>query len=366
MQDDNIQKNPWRRKPWQAGLFSLLLPGLGQLYNGEPKKGALFFCLKLVIYQLSLLVMLHLTLTPVNIIIPTLIILFTYLYIIINAIRNAYRLGDGYQRKKYNKWYIYLAVYVIAGIVINLTVTHLNREMLMQAYKLPAGSMKETLQIGDHILVNKRLYRSTAPQRFDIIVFQYPWDDDRDFIKRVIALPGDQVEIRNDQVFVNGQSLEEPYLAAPARRRARPYHFGPLPVPKQGDVVEIRADRRLYINNQPVAMPAGDFRPNPFGPSLNGFQTFYRGLFPNPDATLERPVEPFQVAQDYYFTLGDNRHNSRDSRHWGFAPRSTIKGRAAIVYWSWNCHARSVSQHLRCIARLPKHVRWERLGKRLN
>ena len=254
----------------------------------------------------------------------------------------------------------------LESIVIAIILAVLMRQFVVQAFKIPSGSMQETLQIGDHILVNKFLYRFTRPKLSDVIVFKYPWENNRDFIKRIVALPGDLVEIRNEQVFINGKSMEEPYVA-PDGRRARPYHFGPLRVPKKGDEVEIRADRRLYINGESVAIPDGAFRPDDYGPPLSGFQTFYRGLFPNANATtLDRPVKPFKVDQDYYFTLGDNRNNSKDSRYWGFVKADRIKGKAFFIYWSWDCHARTIFQHVGCAAQLAQHVRWDRLGRLIN
>jgi len=253
----------------------------------------------------------------------------------------------------------------VESIVIAIVLAFVMRQFVVQAFKIPSGSMEETLQIGDHILVNKFIYRFSNPKLSDIIVFKYPWEEDRDFIKRIVAAPGDRIEIRNAQVFVSGEPLQEPYVA-PDSRHTRPYHFGPLHVPKKGDEVEIRADKRLYINGEPVAIPNGMFRPNDYGPSLSGFQTFYRTLFPNQDITLDRPVAPFKVDQDYYLTLGDNRNNSKDSRYWGFVKRDRIKGKAFFIYWSWDCRARKFTQHLQCATKLVQHVRWDRLGRLLN
>ncbi len=149
----------------------------------------------------------------------------------------------------------------------------------------------------------------------------------------------------------------EPY-AEYGPRRSRP-RFGPVVVPKKNDQVEIRADKRLYINGEPVDIPKGTysqgmFRPNDHGPPLSGFQTFYGSLFPK-GTTLDRPTEPITVDQDYYFTLGDNRDNSKDSRYWGFVKSDRIKGKAFFIYWSWNRRARHLAQH----------VRWDRLGQLL-
>jgi signal peptidase I len=165
------------------------------------------------------------------------------------------------------------------------------RSFVVQAFKIPSGSMEDTLLIGDHLLVNKFIYGLQVPgidgrfltirepRRGDIVVFEFPEDRDkafwqrRDFIKRVIGLPGDTVEVRDKQVFVNGQ----PYVA-------------PEAVYKDGTLLPGGRD------NMPVVkVPAG-----------------------------------------HYFMMGDNRDRSYDSRFWGFVSSTAIKGKAFVKYWSWD------------------------------
>jgi signal peptidase I len=236
------------------------------------------------------------------------------------------------------------------SIIFAIILAFVMRQFVVQAFKIPSGSMEQTLLIGDHILVNKFLYRFTSPKRFDVIVFVYPWEDDRDFIKRVIALPGERVQVRDRQVYVNEQPLREPY-ARYAPMRLREGDFGPVVVPKRGDTVEIRRDQHLYLNGKMITPPPGRFYPRDHGPALTGFETFYGALFP-PGTTLHHPVGPISVEHDYYFALGDNRDNSKDSRYWGFVRSTRIKGRAFFIYWSWNRYGR-----------LAQHIRWDRLGK---
>jgi signal peptidase I len=237
---------------------------------------------------------------------------------------------------------------ILFAIVLALVL----RQFVVQAFKIPSGSMEETLLIGDHILVNKFLYYFTSPTRFDVIVFQYPWEEDRDFIKRVVALPGDRVQIRDRQVYVNDRPLQEPYAqytVGPGREA----NFGPVVVPKKGDVVEIRSDKRLYLNDEVIPLPSERYYPRDHGAAMTGLEVFYGELFP-PGTPLQEPVGPVPVQHDYYFTLGDNRDNSKDSRYWGFVRDARIKGKAFFIYWSWN---RSGS--------FLQHIRWERLGKLL-
>jgi len=161
------------------------------------------------------------------------------------------------------------------------------RTFIVQAFKIPSGSMKPTLLIGDHILVNKFLYggkipyfRSTLipitdPERGDVIVFIYPVDKSKDFIKRVIGLPGDRIEIFDNKITVNG----------------KPYD-----------------DKHGYYSNPEEKTG------NPGGKDKFG---------------------PVTVPENHFFVMGDNRDHSYDSRFWGFVRSDSIKGKAFMIYWSW-------------------------------
>lgn len=246
----------------------------------------------------------------------------------------------------------------VEAFVFAIVLALVMRQFVVQAFKIPSSSMETTLLVGDHILVNKFLYYFTPPHRFDIMVFQYPWEEDRDFIKRVIGLPGDHVSLRDRHVYVNDQPLDEPY--ARYSTNARSDTFGPVVVPKKGDRLEIRSDKRLYLNGAPVPIPtnthhpSGLFQPRSDGAPMTGLEVFYGSLLP-PGTTLQQTSEPHLVPYDCYFVLGDNRDNSQDSRYWGFVRSPRLKGRAFFIYWSWN---RDGS--------LTDHIRFERLGKLLN
>ncbi|MDH3601086.1 MAG: signal peptidase I [Candidatus Tectomicrobia bacterium] len=334
------------RVPWRAGLLGLLLAGLGQVYNGQMKKGIVFHCLLQLSALAALLILFALPLAPVNVVGPLLMVLFVYLYILIDAIRIARRQDATYQRKAYNKWYIYLGIIVIMGYVIQPAMISALQDHLLQAFKMPSVSMENALLIGDHFLVNKFRYRLTSPQRFDVALIQYPWESQHQFVKRIIALPGDRIEVRDRQVYINDRSIEEPY----ARHDLRPRQtdFGPVVTPKKGDTIEIRQDRRVYLNGQPLSIPSGLFYPPPPGSAMTGFEVFYSSFFP-PGTTLQKPTGPFTVQEDYYFTLGDNRDYSKDSRYWGFVPHANLRGTANTIYWSWD--------------RAAKRVRWKRIGQ---
>jgi signal peptidase I len=176
------------------------------------------------------------------------------------------------------------------SIVIAVILALFVRTWVVQAFKIPTGSMENNLLIGDHLLVNKFVFgpspsaleRTLLPtrdiRRGDIVVFKYPDDPDRDFIKRVIGLPGDTLELRNKKVYVNGQPLDEPYV-----------HF---------------------LDAAPDALEVTSF-------------------------DVRERYGPVKVPERQYFVMGDNRDNSQDSRYWGFLPRELIKGKALMIYWSY-------------------------------
>lgn len=174
------------------------------------------------------------------------------------------------------------------AIVTALILALIIRAYIVQAFKIPSGSMIPTLLIGDHILVNKFIYGTKipltdkkilvwrSPERGDIIVFKYPENPKKDFIKRVIATGGDVIEERDKIVYVNGKPLYEPYA----------YHV----------------DRTIR--------PGGNDPRDNFGPVL--------------------------VPKDKVFVMGDNRDQSYDSRYWGFVDMKDIRGKALLIYWSWD------------------------------
>ena len=185
------------------------------------------------------------------------------------------------------------------SLVIAVVLALFIRTFVVQAFKIPTGSMEPNLLIGDHLLVNKLVFgphssgveRTLLPMsdiaRGNVIVFKYPEDPERDFIKRVIGLPGEQIEVRRKRVYVNGRLLDEPYAH---------YIEEPPPVP---------AEIESGGNHQGLG---GDPREN-YG--------------------------PVTVPPKHYFVMGDNRDNSQDSRYWGFLPRDYVKGRALVIYWSY-------------------------------
>ena len=186
---------------------------------------------------------------------------------------------------------------ILVAIVIALFI----RTFVVQAFKIPSGSMKQTLQIGDHILVNKFIYgikipywRKTIvpvkdPQKGDVIVFKFPEDPEKDFIKRVVGVGGDVIESRNKKLYVNHKPVN--------------HDFG------------VHTDSYIY--------PKNVRKRDNFG--------------------------PITVPENSLFVMGDNRDESYDSRFWGFVDLKAVSGKAFIIYWSWD------KENI--------GVRWNRLAK---
>jgi signal peptidase I len=181
----------------------------------------------------------------------------------------------------------------LESIIIAVILALFIRTFVVQAFKIPTGSMENNLLIGDHLLVNKFVFgptmwpieRALLPigtiRRRDVLVFKYPEEPDRDFIKRVIGLPGETLEVREKKVYINGAPLDEPYA----------HYLTPA------------ADESQYHE-------------------VTSFDVRER-------------YGPVTVPPNQYFMMGDNRDNSQDSRYWGFLPRENIKGRALLIYWSY-------------------------------
>ena len=178
------------------------------------------------------------------------------------------------------------------------------RTFVIQAFKIPSGSMKPTLIIGDHLLVNKFIYgiriplidrfliQFNKPERGDILVFKWPKDESKDFIKRVIGIEGDIIEIKNDILYVNGKKVVAEYTSK----------YNDNDISEADRYEEFLGENKHYILDQYVKY-------EDFG--------------------------PITVPEYSVFVMGDNRDNSQDSRYWGFVTLNKIKGKALIIYWSW-------------------------------
>ena len=197
------------------------------------------------------------------------------------------------------------------SIVVAVILALFIRTFVVQAFKIPTGSMEPNLLVGDHLLVNKFVFaptlagleRTLLPMRpivrGDVVVFKFPEDPERDFIKRIVGLPGETIEVKGTQVLVNGTAIVQPFA-----------HF-------------------LLPHDPNASLDDGDPREH-YG--------------------------PVTVPAGHYFAMGDNRDNSQDSRYWGFLPGHYVKGRALMIYWSFDDDPSTSG-----VMKLVGGTRWSRL-----
>jgi signal peptidase I len=200
------------------------------------------------------------------------------------------------------------------SIGLALGVALLLRAFVVEAFQIPTGSMIPTLEVGDHIFVSKFAYavgvpftntkiaRLGEPKRGDVVVFKYPPDPSVDYIKRVVGLPGETIELRHNELFIDGRPM--------------PREFQPKPCTSkdgEGESDEIIRPCEVWLEH------------------LDGKDHLVHQFTNRTDAS---DFPPRKIPAGHYFAMGDNRDNSRDSRVWGFVPYELIKGRALIVWWS--------------------------------
>jgi signal peptidase I len=226
------------------------MPGLGHMYSGKAKRGFILFILSLLVSSVAPMLGL-VDSQPFNVIFMVLVFISIYIYAIMDSVRITRSLKYGYVLKKYNKWFFYVVVLFVYLIVIQPFFSNLTKHFIVKAYKMPSGSMEPTLLVGDHILVNKFIYRNAKPQKGDIIVFEYPPDPSKDFVKRVAGIPGDVLEIRNNEVIIhrneNERKSEKPHANSNHSKR----FFGPITVPEDvlfvlGDNMDHSYDSRFW------------------------------------------------------------------------------------------------------------------------
>lgn len=259
------------RRVW-AALLSLVLPGAGHFLLGAFRRGAAW-AVGLAVLQLLLL---FATLAS-----PVIAI------VLRTAVFGLGRVATAIDAAKLviprPSWRTVLLAWVALWVLFNghVCIAIYYKTHYAETFAMRSSSMQPTLLVGDSILVDKSAYRDRTPQRGDLVVFLLPPDERHNFIHRVIGLPGEQILLRGNQVFVDGRPLQESYVS---------------------------------VNRSAIAPPAR--------------------------CAYGYGCEPTTVPRDSYFVMGDNRDNSYDSRYWGFVRREKIKGRAVTVYWSWDTERR--------------------------
>jgi signal peptidase I len=284
-----------RRSPLVAVVLSLLATGLGHIYCGRIVPGLVLFLASLLfapvavtaaLLGLSMPVMLVLALAMVTVI-------GAYLYAVIDSWRTARTLAT-FEPRDFNRPLVYALFLIVSLTYPPLTVAQL-RANVLEAYYVPTGGMTPSVLSGDRLLVNKLAARQRAPERGELMVFRSPKDRRLTWIKRVIALPGDTIELKDNEVFVNGRQLQRQRVPASSM----------FSLPETGDVYEEMSDDRRYkILLSGEAEKRTDF----------------------PKAT---------VPEGTCFVLGDSRDNSTDSRDpvVGFVPLGDILGYVEFIYY---------------------------------
>jgi len=266
-----------KTRPVIALLLSLIAPGLGQVYSGKLERGIIFF----LVFEFLLILLYIFSGLRFKFYGFILFLAFGFtffgffLYILSDAFRGVNRLRVTV-RKPYDRWYFY--------IIISAVITLMNEFILppvlpdierFKAHKFPSISMEPALLVGDRFVADRKIYKEERPKRGDVIIFEYPKDPSKDFLKRVIGLEGEKVEITDNKVYINDKLLDDPWG----------YYES--------------SGQRMYLKEL-----------ENFGPVV--------------------------VPKDSLFVLRDNRHNSMDSRIFGFVDLTKVNGKALYIYWATN------------------------------
>ncbi len=271
-----------KRVPSTAAGLSLILPGLGQFYNGRIVKAILLMAIGTILVGIGLMAILF-SLNGASIVFMLLMTgasIPIWLYAVVDAWIDARKLGDGYELKEYNRPSIYLLLIVAVGLCSQFGYVFLLRERFIEAFYLPTRSMEPNLLAGDRVLVTKTAFQIRDPRRGEIVIFRNPADRRRTYIQRVVGMPGDTIEVRGGELLINGEALEH----------------------EKADDENTRLERNGDSAYRVSAEAGEDFGP--------------------------------VTVPDYHaFLLGDNRALSRDSRHFGPIAFGSLRGRLAYVVW---------------------------------
>ena len=290
------------RRPWMAVVLSLLSTGLGHIYCGRVVTGLVLFLASLLFAPSAVLAA---NLSPSLPVLLGLLLCFAgvlavYVYSVVDAWRVARRLRHHYEPKEYNRGVVY-ALFILVGASYPAGVARYLRANVFEAYRVPTASQVPNILAGDRVLVNKVVFPGRFPRRGDVVVFRAPGDRDQAWIKRVIALPGDTVAVRDNQVYLNGRKLER----------------DPVPAASLSAIKRQARDEVFYETN------------------AGSRYMVMLGAEPGWSDFAERTV-----PEGHCFLLGDNRDNSTDSREFGFVPVGDVFGLVQYVYYPAETWAR--------------------------
>jgi signal peptidase I len=402
-----------RRNPWLAGIGNLLYAPLGHVYAGQAWRGVLM-CAAIMSITLVALCAVSRAVGRAGLLLTALVLIAAPLCLVADAALVARRQGSDYHLQWYNRWYVYLLTAVMAWGATQ-AIVYVLRAYIVQAYYIPSGAMMPSLLIDDRFVLDKLAYRWHPPARFDVVVFRAPKKlspgDEKEFVKRVIGLPGDVIQVFPDAVMVDGRravQLLDEYAHDPScnflgavphglavERDQLPKLLGNLVLSVNGEPRVVVTptgkaqyrDGELWVDGQRITYVVGpgryhtDHNPARFGAEpgvqgtvyylgqakdqpalivLKGKQLSLRGGYvsvngrplkePYIKETPRYELPAYKLSANQYFVLGDNRNDSNDSHAWGPLARDRISGVALTIYWSGNAET---------------GIRWERIGRPL-
>jgi signal peptidase I len=306
-----------RRKPWASVVLSLITPGLGHLYAGAPRAALLVFLLCSVVFAASTAAGALLPWPPFNI----LLMVVGSVAAIVGAASSAYgfarRAPEDYRLRRSNRWYIYVALVLVAAYGIRPVYTAVQRRYLAQAYRMPSSSMEPTICVGDFFFARRFRGAPELLRRQELVVYESMTNPGVSVIKRIVGLPGDTLQMVRHTLLVNGRPQLEPFTQ----------HIDPLTDPSDSSMLW---QRRFLLGSGDSAL---------YDPSRDNWG-------------------PIEVPPDAFFVLGDNRDNSYDSRYWGFVSRQHMIGSPARVYFSYDPDSSRLLPFFTAI-------RWSRIGQPL-
>ncbi|MFN7953221.1 MAG: signal peptidase I [bacterium] len=265
------------RVPWRAGALSLAIPGLGHVYAGHGRRGLAIFGLVALSCWAQALLALGDSLTVGSFWLIRAVRIGGSGLALLDSVRLARRYRGEYLLNDTNRWYAYLSIGFVGALLL---ATPLGA---VQVFRVPARSMVPTIAVGDWIVANRWSYRRAEPKRGDVIVFHFPMNPAETYLKRVVGLPGETVEIHDRRVVVDGREIDDPWGHCPDGRR--------------------------------IGSAGADCgRATPRLDSMSATR----------------------VPEQGYFVLGDDRQQSQDSRFWGPVPRDLLVGKIVGIYWSWD------------------------------
>jgi signal peptidase I len=306
-----------RRRPWLAALLSLPVPGLGHLYAGYPVAAIVAYVAVLLSFGLMLAAWLLVPTAPANILLGLAAFPTIFLAVSIHAAILAARQPAAFELRPYNRWYVYLGMYVLFGAVL---FPYFGEQLkrYAEAYRLPSGAMTPTLMIGDFVYVLKTPAARKEVGTGSVVVFESVEEPGLKLVKRLVGMPGDTLMMTGGTLRRNGQDLTEAYVI----------HQDPT---RSEDALH-RARMRAWQIEHTTGIARATYSPD------------------------LQDWGPVVVPPDSFMALGDNRDASYDSRYYGFIPLDRIIGKPSVIYMSL---ARDTT------AGSERGVRWSRIGQRV-